>query len=266
MPPMTPHGGDAADFASTWQEICARIQALEALDAGWVVHEAQAHKYSFHPCLTRAELEAREQQLEVRFPPELVHVYTQIGDGGVGPDWGLNRAQRFCVEHAAGNADDYVPGLAGSALLYLAHRYYDWPMYLICSGPCTGSVVSEYDGEYARLGDSIAAVYRGWLHREHLRFGACQRLIAESDDIEEIWRRRGEVLTTEMEDEQAPGMYAEQEWLPLYIYSLCAEDSPEGVQVRLFHTEEYVKDPDVKRAFAAMIHAHRKRVRAPQAR
>lgn len=256
---MTTHGGDAADFASPWQEICARIQALEALDAGWLVHDAQVHKYAFHPCLTRAELEV--QELEIRFPPELVHIYTQIGDGGVGPDWGLNRAQQLCVWRAADNADDYVPGLAGSALLHLAHRYYAWPMYLVCSGPGTGSVVSEYDGEYGHLGDSIAAVYEEWLHREHLRFGACQRLIAESDDIEEIWRRRGEVLTTEMEDEQAPGMYAEQEWLPLYIYSLCADECPQGVQVRLFHTQQYVQDPEVKRAFAAMIRAHRERVR-----
>lgn len=251
-----------ADFASEWREICASIRALEKLDTGWYVHQAETHEYSFHPCLTKAELESQERQLGVRFPPELIYVYTQVGDGGVGPDWGLQRVEEFSVACANDDADTYVSGLAGSDLLHLAQRYYDWPMFLVCSGPMTGSVVSCYDGEYRHLGRSIAQVYKAWLRREHLRFGACQRLIELSDDIEEIWRRRDEILTPEMEDECAPGAYSDQMWLTLYIGSMCDPDPEIGwTMVELQPHGLYVQRPETKRAFAEMVRAYRERIR-----
>lgn len=255
MSPTEPN----ADLAVEWREICASIAALAALDAGGVVHDAEAHEYSFRPCLTAAQMEAIEQQLEVRLPPEILHLYTQVGNGGVGPDWGLVDADQLHVTRARDDAEAYLPGLPGSDMLYLATRYYDWPMYLVCSGPWTGSVVSAYDGVYERLGGSIAEVYRDWLRREHLRFAACQRLVRLSDDISELWRRRDEVLTDEMEDDLAPGMYAEQGWLILYLGSLCADGehhSPWSIET----TEDFVQRPDVRQAYAAKIQAYRERV------
>lgn len=259
-------GARDSSLASTWQEIRHDIQILQALDLAWAVHAADAHHYAFHPCLTEAQLEALERSLHIKLPLELVHVYGQIGEGGVGPDWGLYPGKRLSVVRAPAEADRSLPGLAGADLLRIATRYYDWSMFLVCGGSLAGHVVGEYEERYWTLGLSLAEVYRKWLDRELMRFLACQRLIALSSDIEEIWHRRSEVLSEELEDPDSHGEYCEQGWLIYYAYSLLTTKRAPSLPLR---TEpdlaDHVRQSDVKQVFATLICAHQGRDLAAQA-
>lgn len=255
-----------ASFSSAWQEIRYDIQLLDELDLECAVHAATAHEYAFRPCLTETELEALGQSLHIELPPELVYVYGQIGDGGVGPDWGLYPGKRLSVVRAPAAADRCLPGLADADLLCIARRYYDWCMYLVCSGALAGHVVGEYEEAYWEEGSSLADVYRKWLDRELKRFLACQRLIDLSSDIEEIWRRRSEVLRGELEDEHSHGEYCEQGWLFAYTYSLLAHNGAPPLPSRTERDPtNYVQRSDVKQVVAELIRAHKGRDLAAQA-
>ena len=73
MPPMTPHGGDAADFASTWQEICARIQALEGRLQQAQQSQAQQAQATKTP-IRGGQQHKRVKTLTITIPPCYGHL------------------------------------------------------------------------------------------------------------------------------------------------------------------------------------------------
>lgn len=242
-----------------WQGVLADLRRLEALDRGLAVFSASTHRYAFHPRASEAELEQLERTLRVPLPEELRYVYSQLGDGGVGPDWGLYRCAALRVHRVPEDAERTLPELLQRELLCVATRYYDWPMLLVCDGPKAGHVVAEWEGIYEHLGSSLAEVYQRWLARELGRFRACQELLAQSDDLEELWRRKDGFLTEALEDPGATGDYCHQGWLLFYLCSLLASPEAKPLPVRTERDlADYLRKSEVKQAFAESLAAWRR--------
>ena len=71
------------------QDIVTTADRLRALDTRHVVFGASQHAYRFNPPLATAQVEAFEQHHKVVLPEPYRQFITEIGNGGVGPYYGI---------------------------------------------------------------------------------------------------------------------------------------------------------------------------------
>ena len=66
-----------------------RIRDLARRDPKRRLFGCELHQYGLGPCLTESELEAVESSYGIRIPSEYREFLTNVGNGGVGPGYGL---------------------------------------------------------------------------------------------------------------------------------------------------------------------------------
>jgi len=90
-----------------------KISQLEDLDQDLEVFGADAHEYILNPVLDEKEVSKFEQEHKVTLPKDYVAYITQIGNGGVGPFYGL----QTLVEASINEEEMLVMGNSTSVLL-----------------------------------------------------------------------------------------------------------------------------------------------------
>jgi hypothetical protein len=75
----------------TREEVLRRLAALKAADPNLRRLGADKHEYKLGAVLSESEVVAVEQRLRVRLPEQYRQFVLRIGDGGAGPDYGINR-------------------------------------------------------------------------------------------------------------------------------------------------------------------------------
>ncbi len=73
-----------------WQ-IRNKLTQLAILDATFQVFGAESHQYQLNSCLEEAEIQAFESKYNIRLPCEYRSFLLEVGNGGVGPGYGLYR-------------------------------------------------------------------------------------------------------------------------------------------------------------------------------
>lgn len=71
------------------QRLAAKIAELAAKDAGMTTFGADGHRYRINAVLRGDELIAFESEFAVQLPEDYAGFLTQIGNGGIGPYYGL---------------------------------------------------------------------------------------------------------------------------------------------------------------------------------
>lgn len=90
-----------------------KISQLEDLDQDLEVFGADTHEYTLNPVLGEKEVSKFEQEHKVTLPKDYVAFITQIGNGGVGPFYGL----QTLAEASINEEEMLVMGNSTSALL-----------------------------------------------------------------------------------------------------------------------------------------------------
>jgi hypothetical protein len=88
--------------------VLKRLSELDRHDPGRGLFGAAVHDYQLHPPVAQAEIAAFEAEHKVTLPADYRFFITEIGNGGVGPYYGLFR---FGMHD--GNADDSRPWQGG---------------------------------------------------------------------------------------------------------------------------------------------------------
>ncbi len=74
-------------------ELWYKMRLLATDDPNLTVFGSGSHKYRIYPCLTELEVQDFEQKHSVILPEEYCRFVLEIGNGGVGPDYGLRQLQ-----------------------------------------------------------------------------------------------------------------------------------------------------------------------------
>ena len=85
-PPLRPAwSGDSTD----WSGVIDRLDRLRSVDSIHLVFGARTHGYRLNPPLSEREVRSFERRWKFSMPPGLRAFYTQVGNGGAGPGYGL---------------------------------------------------------------------------------------------------------------------------------------------------------------------------------
>lgn len=77
---------------SDWPaRVVEKLQALRQADPKWQIFGAYQHQYRFGPTLSSKELAELEERYAIRLPEDYRAFLMQIGNGGCGPGYGLQR-------------------------------------------------------------------------------------------------------------------------------------------------------------------------------
>lgn len=185
-----------------WQNVLDKIEKLKAYDRLFCVLGAREHRYQFRPVASAKAVCAAEARLGVPLPPELKSIYLEVGNGGVGPDWGLRPVEKIRGYRPAEPFRGWeywteTPGvdLADMAgLIAIMDRFYDHEACVVSAGPCFGHVISYSTSVGFVAGDSrtIEGTYLRWLEEETMRFELILAAVAKGASIEEIARDVGD--------------------------------------------------------------------------
>jgi hypothetical protein len=175
--------------------LAAKIAELAAKDTEMKTFGAstygRGHLYRMHPVLSLAELANFEREYDVQLPKDYADFLTQIGNGGIGPYYGLyslaesvaddpgHRCRGFLAspfplteffnphdENNNANDDEFFDDRYISGSIVLSHQgcgYYD---RLVITGPQAGQVWSDgrvSDQGIAPLGCDFYTWYDRWL-------------------------------------------------------------------------------------------------------
>lgn len=72
-------------------ELWHKLRLLATYDLNLTVFGSFHHMYRFYPCLIELEVQEFEQQYQVTLPEDYRQFLLEIGNGGVGPNYGLRR-------------------------------------------------------------------------------------------------------------------------------------------------------------------------------
>jgi len=89
---------DIKNIASI-ERIKAKLAELQELDSAYKVFGSSSHRYRPGPPLTASELAECESNLGVQLPAEYRDFVMQVGNGGVGPFYGLFQLGGFDMEN-----------------------------------------------------------------------------------------------------------------------------------------------------------------------
>lgn len=85
--------------AASIERIKAKLAELQELDPAYKVFGSSSHRYRPGPALTASELAECESNLGVQLPAEYRDFVMQVGNGGVGPFYGLFQLGSFDMEN-----------------------------------------------------------------------------------------------------------------------------------------------------------------------
>lgn len=157
-----------------WESVIEKIQLLEQLDLQRQAFGAQRHRYAAAAPLSETEIAVVEARLGCVLPTELASFYREVGDGGVGPHYGIVPGASLRIE----DAKYLLIGEQGCG-----HR-----TYVIASGPNTNAIAFQdldEDG-FTETAISLRAFYENWLDGELAAFREVRRLIGEGLSAEAI--------------------------------------------------------------------------------
>jgi hypothetical protein len=185
-PPRLPWKGDDTD----WTGVIKKLERLRELDRGFTVFGARTHEYRLAPPLTERALVALEKKWKVRLPPGLRAFYTEVGNGGAGPGYGMlpaEKLERFKpataypgVEALRARApkDSELPAnrlLAPwrisqrTGLIAVAHHGCGIYSAVVCTGD-VGRVVSVDEDGISELDETLVDHVTAWLDDAIRRF------------------------------------------------------------------------------------------------
>jgi hypothetical protein len=186
-----------------WRRMDLRIRHLAGLDRQCAAFGAGAHGYDHGAPVGDAELEAAEARLGQRLPDELRSRYRTLGDGGVGPCYGLRPLASLLPFRPA----EAFPGVAPLAVAHGADEdgYFEVPYdeltglvaaidlgcgHLDCvvtAGDAIGAVIGvSCDGLVTDDAPSLLALYDRWVEREITSFERVRAAMETATTIEEI--------------------------------------------------------------------------------
>ena len=80
----------------TRSEVQKILDAARQLDPGYALFGAKKHQYRLRPPLAPALIHKIETRHGLELPEDYVYFLTEIGDGGAGPDYGIDSfAEQF---------------------------------------------------------------------------------------------------------------------------------------------------------------------------
>ncbi|MAT13846.1 MAG: hypothetical protein CMJ46_01085 [Planctomyces sp.] len=172
-----------------WNTIAEKILQLNDLDRQCQAFGAAKHRYAFRPVLSTDHLKEFERDHAFQIPDELRKVYLELGNGGVGPHYGLlpldqwqlfqpaipyhgadHHRQRYLEEHPDADpanpyfeADfDEITGLVG-----VIHEGCGHMTCMVTAGEKVGKIVyCSCDGHLSDADANLADIYLDWLHTE----------------------------------------------------------------------------------------------------
>lgn len=204
-----------------WDDIVVRLNRLKSIDRQLAALGAQQHRYLLNPLISRDGLRPIEHRLGVQLPETLRAFYSEVGNGGAGPHYGLQRAeglhgfrphdpypgiesirQQAAAEGSPPNERGYfeVPHEALAGLLAVIHEGCGHHVCLITAGSNVGNVVFvSADGFVSETRDTLIDVYSRWLNSEIEQFEAIGALMVDGlslDEISDEMQRRYSVYDT----------------------------------------------------------------------
>ena len=178
-----------------WDEVLRKLAILKAYDPRFSTFGAENHRYVFKPPVPPEKVMEMEHKLRVTFPPELRTFYLEVGNGNVGPEWGM-----FAIENLEGyrleedwmgcgfydlQDGSYEETMTG--LLVLMDRFYSHESCMVMNGQDAGKVIAFSTNSFIyEENDSLTGVYNTWLDNEIGRFERIRGMIAAGDGIQEI--------------------------------------------------------------------------------
>ncbi|MEH2423734.1 MAG: SMI1/KNR4 family protein [Nostoc sp.] len=67
-----------------------KLTQLAILDATFEVFGSESHQYQFKPCLSNKDIQVFESRYNITLPSEYRNFLLEVGNGGVGPGYGLS--------------------------------------------------------------------------------------------------------------------------------------------------------------------------------
>ena len=158
-------------------DIAQLIRELRAADPKRRVFGADSHHYKLRPTLNEATLRAFEAQHNLSLPADYRAFLSEVGDGEVGPFYGLETLQDaakfrdlsrpFALTEASkwpetdeDETDEEQPGV-----LELCHQGCAIFSYLVVRGPTYGTIWNGEGELFAPTGLSFGDWYRHWAER-----------------------------------------------------------------------------------------------------
>jgi hypothetical protein len=191
-PPRPPWRGDDTD----WTGVVEKLTRLRELDRDRTVFGAKTHEYRLGPPLTAGAVAALEKKWKVKLPPGLRAFYTQVGNGGAGPGYGLLPADKF-ERFKPATAYPGVEALRAGApkgselpanrllaplrasqrkgLIAIAHHGCNIYSAVVCTGD-VGRVVSIDEDGISELEETLVDHVSAWLN------GAIEKLEGGADE------------------------------------------------------------------------------------
>lgn len=87
--------GVRRDFMLRREEIEEILNQARSIDPDCVMFGASAHQYRLNPPIEKSFVEKIEKQYGFQLPEDYFRFITQIGDGGAGPDYGIQPFSSF---------------------------------------------------------------------------------------------------------------------------------------------------------------------------
>jgi hypothetical protein len=191
-----------------WESVLPRLEQLKAIDRQCQAFGAAKHKYVLRPCLSESEIAAVEHRLGISLPASLHAFYSSVGDGVVGPAYGLKPSTNLvgylqtslypgieAIRRVAAtrgippDSDGYfeAPRDVVSGLLSVIDEGCGHETCLITNGPSTGNVVYlSADGYVVETDQTLIDIYNDWLDREIERFEAVHSLMLAGKNYDQI--------------------------------------------------------------------------------
>jgi len=191
-----------------WQEVLEKIRRLKALDQQCQAFGAENHRYRLLPCASNAEIEEVEDRLGTVIPYALRAFYRDIGDGIVGPDYGLvpvaelggyspdkpytevGVLRAMAKEgYSSDSEEDYfeVDHKILTGLISIIDQGCGHEVCLITAQPKAGSVVYvSVDGYVVETDKTLIDRYHQWLDREIEQFETVKALMETEASFQQI--------------------------------------------------------------------------------
>lgn len=152
-----------------WAKIVERIEILKGYDRRFYHVGARDHKYVFNPPCPQRRLQDYEIDKGFTLPDELHFVYSKIGNGGAGPDWGLWPIERWVPRQPEKPwiLKDYDVADQLTGVISIMHRYPSYDNCIVCNGGQIGKCVGYDNGAVVTNPvPSLAFEYSRWLDED----------------------------------------------------------------------------------------------------
>lgn len=175
-----------------WSEIKKVIGSLRQLDKQLAVFGSNTHKYQDKKTLSDEEISRVETKNNCLLPLELKNYYKIIGNGVVGPAYGIysideiefinahvpyKGVESYLTELEEEGIDPYLAGYyqipeeKWGGLVKVNHEGCSSHLAIVCTGVSKDTVVwFNYDGQIYETGLNFRQYYAEWLMKEYKKF------------------------------------------------------------------------------------------------